>query len=117
MSQIVKPIWVRMREAAAVLSEVSAELNPNDAAGWCVTHWSSSMLHAQADKWEREDAETAEREQLLEDLARELYDAEREGEGKPWDRLLPNNSTRHRMIQTAQRLMTRFDVKQAEVPF
>ena len=73
MSESTDDLTTRMRAAAETLSEVAAVLHPNNAAGWCRSEYSSSILHQIADRWDREATEKAAEEAAVEELARELH--------------------------------------------
>lgn len=66
-------LTARMRAAAETLSEVAAVFHPSNAAGWCRSEYSSSMLHSIADRWDREARAKAEEEVHIEALARDIH--------------------------------------------
>lgn len=114
-----RPLWERMREAAAVLSEVSSELDPCEVTAWCTTAWSSVMLHTQATKWEQEALEAADRDQLIDDVAAQLYRShEWIGQGGlDWTALAADSIIRQRWRNTATYLLNMFDVSRLQAPF
>ena len=68
------PLPERMRVYADGLRECSTRMGP-----WRGSAWGPSTLEEQAEKWAAEDAATAERAALVEDLARELFRAHPSG--------------------------------------
>lgn len=79
----------RMRYADAVLGEARDRYHADhrkDNAGWPATSWDGTGLRAYAEKWEAEDRAVAERDAQVEQLAREMFDANRPEHGRQqWD--------------------------------
>lgn len=58
------PLPVRMRAAAKVLDEARAEYGAREGGEWPGYAWNRGDLHCFAQKWERQDAQEAERDAL-----------------------------------------------------
>lgn len=111
------PLPVKMRSAANVIEHARVErFEHRGKKPWPVSDFVAQDLRKLASEWEAEDKAAAERDALVEDFARELYELfEWSGcSGAGWDRLLPEARAIKR--QKARRLLDspRFEVRRRD---